>query len=162
MEIEMIPATKKEEEAVRKTLKMWKFLAENPGSTKLDFLATIPERDWPKRHGDDCYLCDVWGFAKNEFATVCYGCPLNEAGAFCGRTHSPYTRWGMAVHNKDNGDTTTPALEIVKILEDWLAVESPEPPQTPQKRVLSPHYFINLIAGGLKYGKNALMREVQT
>lgn len=121
MEIEMIPATKEEVEAVRKTLKMWRWLANHPGMGKLEFLDTIPPLDWP---GNDwCYLCDEWG--KFE----CDGCPLDSELTHCALDHSPFERWVQARESRKRGkewDTTTPALEIIKILEDWLGAESTE------------------------------------
>ena len=81
-------------EAVKKTLEMWRWLAEHPESTKQDYFAACRPKDNPTCQ---CYLCQ---YVKETFVYMrCYECPgsgviwMEGASTPCCETDSPFALW---------------------------------------------------------------------
>ncbi len=112
-----IKASKNEIKAVKKTIKMWKWLAKNPGKDKEDWLEeNLPMPKWPDIA--NCFLCDIW-FSKCQRLLIFHFhltiCPLDSRILYCKNNRSPFKVW------KERGNNESyQALRIVEACNRWL------------------------------------------
>jgi len=106
---------KTERSAVRWSIKMWSWLARNPGKSKEDYfkLYGINIEDYPHEQYWDanCPLCE---YQINSGNDSCVSCPLNYI-SLCSSGHaaSAYVKWKYALANaKIKGLTVKEAKEI--------------------------------------------------
>jgi hypothetical protein len=116
MEIAM--ATKKEIQAVKKTIKQWEWLAEHPSENKRGYFEAFPRLERPLWHL--CYLCDIWN-NEDECEFGC-GCPLATEGLMCDTAgiNNPFSSWNYYREVEDKEETKKQALRIVKACKGWL------------------------------------------
>ena len=89
---------------------MWKWLAENPGKRKDDYLLNVPPDQRP-HPTYDCHLCDIWfSYAK------CPGCPLSGNGYYCVVDGQPFRDYCDAEISEESKH----ALRLVEQCERWL------------------------------------------
>ena len=103
---------KKHINAVKKTIKMWEWLRDNPDKEKEDYLKYFGFKNF---HCTECFLCGEWN------NMVCYKesspCPLaNKIGRRC-RSLSPFYKWDYA---KQKVARRRNAQIIVDLCKDWL------------------------------------------
>lgn len=119
-------------EAKRRTIKMWKWLAEHPSCDKSAFFLHHPEERVLKRSNplscaiesdhpySDCWLCEYFVHLKRDRGSSlgeCDGCPLNE-GAFqgCMYYNSPYRAWK---YGETKEQRTEAANLLIKKVRAW-------------------------------------------
>ena len=80
--------------AIKNHRKMWHWLAENPGKSKIEFLLEHDSSNRVLFNG--CYLCDYATRAKQRAGggMFCKYCPLDwGAMSCCNGTHLLYDKW---------------------------------------------------------------------
>ena len=108
------------EEAISKHRKMWRWLAENPGKWKEDYLKKFdPEAEL----ANYCYLCEyVHGItlAKANLRTGtfrnCRRCPIVWPGGKC-YPEGPFARWLGAIWNGKHTLAAKLARQIAELPE---------------------------------------------
>ena len=128
-----MPAHKLVQEAREKTLRLWRWLAEHPLSSKKDAPSFFPDNLTMEK--GYCSLCTLF----NNNMLECKGCPLADAGKGCvewypdpyspasgllsrGAPTSPYERWASVdpVSEKESqAIRKSAAQEIVTLVEEW-------------------------------------------
>ena len=111
---------KKHINAVKRTIKMWEWLRDNPDETKENYLENIVKSDNLTEHS--CYLCYYWNYTGD----CCYDykslgntdCPLdNKISKRCGCPDSPFDRW---ISTRQKAARRRNAQIIVDLCKDWL------------------------------------------
>ena len=109
---------KKHINAVKKTIKMWEWLRDNPGKGKFSYFYDNNISD--KFTKNQCYLCYYWQAQKPKRKIyVCVNCPLcNKMGGCC----NAYYEWMEASFFKTKGTKNRPknAQIIINLCKDWL------------------------------------------
>ncbi len=110
---------KKHINAVKKTIKMWEWLKDNPDKDKEDYFS---EHNLSKHFTEfDCYLCYYWRFDNNccyNFFYEATNCPLdNKIAKKCFANNSAFILWG---HSKKPETKAKYAQIIVDLCKDWL------------------------------------------
>lgn len=105
---------KKHINAVKKTIKMWEWLRDNPSKGKHDYFI---KHNLSRRFTlVDCYLCFYW--IDRIKGTGCHGCPLSTKNhPTCGKIHSPFLRWGCTIQKARR---VRNAQIIVDLCKEWL------------------------------------------
>ena len=111
---------KKQITAVKKTVKMWEWLRDNPTKEKIDYFITLPtDTKLPEGDFQQCYLCDIWCdncSVENrdlDVPNLNCDCPLATKTLHCDfGTNSPFDEW---CSNKESG-----AQRIVNACNRWL------------------------------------------
>jgi hypothetical protein len=99
-------------EAVRNTIKMWKWLAGYPDKEKENYFDCHPNFS---RQCNNCFLCTIWCSLDGGRLT-CKECPL-AYGSRCELVENNiYSRWCKALTE----DKPKYAKQLVKKCEEWL------------------------------------------
>jgi len=115
-------ATKKEINAVEKTIKMWEWLRDHPGKQKWQYLESKGVKRIPEH---DCYLCEIWNnvcveYGGNFKASGLFlrDCPLGTRTLQCGHgTDSPFAEWLEPMGDEGRSKQ---AQRIVNACKRWL------------------------------------------
>lgn len=101
---------KKHITAVKKTIKMWEWLRDNPDKEKRNYFI---KHKLKVPVNCECHLCDIWNNGK----IICFdektNCPLNA----CEGLGAPFNKWNLS-HSKVI--RTRNAQIIVDLCKDWL------------------------------------------
>lgn len=101
--------------AVKKTIKMWEWLRDNPDKDKEGYFEKMNLKG--RSTFFECYLCYHWHWEKVENGCnygFSNGCPLdNKKGLSCAED-SPFSEWEYHNYTKEN------AQIIVDLCKDWL------------------------------------------
>ena len=99
------------EEAIRNHRKMWRWLAENPGKRKDDYLWKV---DPEARLYNHCYLCD---YVNKNHHGYCEYCPVEWPEEYCCEEDGLYSRWQFAMLGEDYTRTAEIAKQIAELPE---------------------------------------------
>ena len=100
---------KKHINAVKKTIKMWEWLRDNPDKEKMDYLDKFRFTKYPCT---ECFLCEIWNNATIDCFDEDTDCPLSNC-----RTGSPFYRWDVT---EQKAARRRNAQIIVDLCKDWL------------------------------------------
>jgi len=103
------------EEAVRKTIKMWIWLIENPAKSKYQYLREVENLIPRHMPTNECYLCLAF---LDEGWPICLDCPLYEVngGDSCNSFSSPFSLWKVGTIE----ERVHHAQKIVEACKEWL------------------------------------------
>ena len=102
--------TKKQITAVKKTIKQWAWLRDNPDKFKEDYFKERGIIGRPPIYR--CYLCPIW-YAHCMGCRS--GCPLDAPGLVCNvDSNNPYEEWESGVEKEKN------AQRIINACKRWL------------------------------------------
>ena len=154
------------EEAISKHRKMWRWLAENPGKLKEDYLEEFdPEAAARSMPNISCpYICEyVFDDTSPE---DCFECPLEWPDGFC-VDPGPCNEWEAAIARKDYVTAAKLARQIAELPEPWKEEEKTEKntdTERPDAKSLTNAYrrlelmAINLVGEAAK-GNNAALKD---
>ena len=103
--------------AIRNHRKMWHWLAENPGKSKIEFLLEHDEYDGELLN--NCYLCDYADRAAMDLFPTCMFCPLDWNGKECNEPRSLFQQWNNYRYDPDGSKEVVAglALQIAELPE---------------------------------------------
>lgn len=103
--------------AIKNHRKMWRWLAENPGKGKLDYLMLY---DPNARLIHSCYLCEYAAhkmqYLEKKVISICKYCPLDWGGRACKDYGSLFDRWWIS-HFYASKKSSMAARQIAELPE---------------------------------------------